>query len=31
VRPQGPNATPVFLTLVAGAPSMLIGRPLTQT
>ncbi|AEY91122.1 hypothetical protein SHJG_5855 [Streptomyces hygroscopicus subsp. jinggangensis 5008] len=28
VRPQGPNAATVFLTRVAGAPTMLIGRPL---
>jgi SAM-dependent methyltransferase len=27
VRPQGPNAATVFLTRVAGAPSMLIGLP----
>ncbi|MFJ8540935.1 methyltransferase domain-containing protein [Streptomyces sp. NPDC093586] len=27
VRPQGPNAATVFLTRVAGAPTMLIGRP----
>jgi hypothetical protein len=27
VRPQGPNAATVFLTRVAGAPSMLIGQP----
>ncbi|MFF0446302.1 SAM-dependent methyltransferase [Streptomyces sp. NPDC004609] len=27
VKPQGPNAATVFLTRVAGAPSMLIGRP----
>ncbi|MFI2413595.1 methyltransferase domain-containing protein [Streptomyces sp. NPDC018947] len=27
VRPQGPNAATVFLTRVAGAPSMLIGHP----
>ncbi|WP_437071251.1 class I SAM-dependent methyltransferase [Streptomyces sp. enrichment culture] len=28
VKPQGPNAATVFLTRVAGAPTMLIGRPL---
>ncbi|MEU2062224.1 class I SAM-dependent methyltransferase [Streptomyces sp. NPDC013455] len=27
VRPQGPNAATVFLTRVAGAPTMLIGAP----
>ncbi|HEY5834746.1 class I SAM-dependent methyltransferase [Streptomyces sp.] len=27
VRPQGPHRATVFLTRVAGAPSMLIGRP----
>ncbi|MFF3875587.1 methyltransferase domain-containing protein [Streptomyces sp. NPDC001978] len=27
VRPQGPNAATVFLTRVAGAPTMLIGPP----
>ncbi len=27
VKPQGPNAATVFLTRVAGAPTMLIGRP----
>ncbi|MFI2208966.1 methyltransferase domain-containing protein [Streptomyces sp. NPDC020141] len=27
VKPQGPNAATVFLTRVAGAPSMLIGHP----
>ena len=27
VRPQGPNAATVFLTRVAGAPTMLLGRP----
>ncbi|WP_153457237.1 THUMP-like domain-containing protein [Streptomyces smaragdinus] len=27
VKPSGPNAATVFLTRVAGAPSMLIGRP----
>ncbi|AYN39858.1 class I SAM-dependent methyltransferase [Streptomyces dangxiongensis] len=27
VRPQGPNAATVFLTRVAGAPTMLIGGP----
>ena len=27
VKPQGPNAATVFLTRVAGAPSMLLGRP----
>ncbi|MFD1658977.1 methyltransferase domain-containing protein [Streptomyces caeni] len=26
-RPQGPNAVTVFLTRVAGAPTMLLGRP----
>jgi SAM-dependent methyltransferase len=30
VRPEGPNAATVFLTRVAGAPSMLIGHPLTD-
>nr|WP_236060334.1 methyltransferase [Actinacidiphila acididurans] len=29
VRPQGPHRATVFLTRVAGAPSMLIGQPLT--
>ncbi|MEU6596957.1 THUMP-like domain-containing protein [Streptomyces flaveolus] len=28
VKPQGPNAATVFLTRVAGEPTMLIGRPL---
>ncbi|NEB20222.1 THUMP-like domain-containing protein [Streptomyces coelicoflavus] len=28
VKPQGPNAATVFLTRVAGAPTMLIGHPL---
>jgi hypothetical protein len=28
VRPQGPNEAVVFLTRVAGAPSMLVGAPL---
>ncbi|MET7637538.1 methyltransferase domain-containing protein [Streptomyces sp. NPDC005438] len=28
VRPSGPNAATVFLTRVAGAPTMLVGRPL---
>ncbi|MCZ2523881.1 THUMP-like domain-containing protein [Streptomyces sp. HB2AG] len=27
VRPQGPNAATVLLTRVAGAPTMLVGRP----
>ncbi|WP_428986157.1 THUMP-like domain-containing protein [Streptomyces pyxinae] len=27
VKPKGPNAATVFLTRVAGAPAMLIGRP----
>ncbi|CAM5698477.1 Methyltransferase domain-containing protein OS=Streptomyces tendae OX=1932 GN=F3L20_03620 PE=4 SV=1 [Streptomyces tendae] len=27
VKPQGPNAATVFLTRVAGAPTMLIGHP----
>lgn len=27
VKPQGPNTATVFLTRVAGAPSMLLGRP----
>nr|WP_095046789.1 class I SAM-dependent methyltransferase [Streptomyces sp. WM6386] len=27
VKPQGPNSTTVFLTRVAGAPTMLIGAP----
>ncbi|MFG2645750.1 SAM-dependent methyltransferase [Streptomyces sp. NPDC048370] len=27
VKPKGPNAATVFLTRVAGAPTMLIGRP----
>ena len=27
VKPQGPNSATVFLTRVAGAPAMLIGRP----
>ncbi|MFG3205937.1 methyltransferase domain-containing protein [Streptomyces sp. NPDC048192] len=27
VKPQGPNAATVFLTRVAGAPAMLVGRP----
>ncbi|MGW5367330.1 THUMP-like domain-containing protein [Streptomyces sp. NPDC004009] len=27
VRPQGPNSATVFLTRVAGAPTMLVGRP----
>ncbi|WP_329135565.1 SAM-dependent methyltransferase [Streptomyces sp. NBC_01476] len=27
VKPRGPNAATVFLTRVAGAPTMLIGRP----
>ncbi|MEW2413545.1 methyltransferase domain-containing protein [Streptomyces sp. NPDC046866] len=29
VKPQGPNAATVFLTRVAGAPSMLIGSPVS--
>ncbi|MFI6355922.1 methyltransferase domain-containing protein [Streptomyces sp. NPDC050743] len=29
VKPQGPNAATVFLTRVAGAPTMLIGAPAT--
>lgn len=29
VKPQGPNAATVLLTRVAGAPSMLIGSPVT--
>jgi hypothetical protein len=28
LRPQGPNSCTVFLTRVAGAPTMLLGRPL---
>ncbi|WP_097230431.1 class I SAM-dependent methyltransferase [Streptomyces zhaozhouensis] len=28
VRPSGPNAATVFLTRVAGAPTMILGRPL---
>lgn len=31
VKPQGPNAATVFLTRVAGAPSMLLGRPAAAT
>ncbi|MFF0220652.1 SAM-dependent methyltransferase [Streptomyces sp. NPDC004629] len=31
VRPQGPNAATVFLTRVAGAPTMLVGAPATAT
>ncbi|MER5941405.1 methyltransferase domain-containing protein [Streptomyces sp. NPDC001928] len=27
VKPQGPNSATVFLTRVAGAPTMLVGRP----
>jgi hypothetical protein len=27
VKPNGPNAATVFLTRVAGAPTMLVGRP----
>ncbi|MFE6287560.1 methyltransferase domain-containing protein [Streptomyces sp. NPDC057877] len=27
VKPQGPNSATVFLTRVAGAPAMLVGRP----
>ncbi|MGW5350588.1 THUMP-like domain-containing protein [Streptomyces sp. NPDC004031] len=30
VRPQGPNSATVFLTRVAGAPTMLLGRPATR-
>nr|WP_155073713.1 class I SAM-dependent methyltransferase [Streptomyces taklimakanensis] len=30
MKPSGPNAATVFLTRVAGAPSMLLGRPLTR-
>jgi hypothetical protein len=30
VKPQGPHAATVFLTRVAGAPAMLIGRPYTS-
>ncbi|MBQ1090119.1 class I SAM-dependent methyltransferase [Streptomyces sp. B93] len=30
VKPQGPGAATVFLTRVAGAPAMLIGRPLDR-
>lgn len=30
VRPKGPNAATVLLTRVAGAPTMLIGRPAAQ-
>ncbi|MFE8942607.1 methyltransferase domain-containing protein [Streptomyces sp. NPDC007856] len=29
VKPQGPNAATVFLTRVAGAPTMLVGAPAT--
>jgi SAM-dependent methyltransferase len=29
LRPSGPNAATVFLTRVAGAPAMLLGRPVT--
>ena len=28
MKPQGPNSATVFLTRVAGAPTMLIGHPL---
>lgn len=31
VKPQGPHAATVFLTRVAGAPSMLIGQPAVRT
>ncbi|MET9219270.1 class I SAM-dependent methyltransferase [Streptomyces sp. NPDC003300] len=31
VKPRGPHAATVFLTRVAGAPSMLLGRPVTGT
>jgi hypothetical protein len=31
VKPQGPHAATVFLTRVAGAPSMLIGQPYTPS
>ncbi|MFF4900262.1 methyltransferase domain-containing protein [Streptomyces sp. NPDC001068] len=31
VRPQGPNAATVFLTRVAGAPTMLVGAPAPAT
>ncbi|MET7286113.1 class I SAM-dependent methyltransferase [Streptomyces sp. NPDC005573] len=31
VKPQGPNAATVFMTRVAGAPTMLIGRPAPVT
>ncbi|MGI5437265.1 class I SAM-dependent methyltransferase [Streptomyces shenzhenensis] len=31
VRPQGPNAATVFLTRVAGAPTMLLGTPAPAT
>ncbi|MFF3845197.1 methyltransferase domain-containing protein [Streptomyces sp. NPDC002328] len=30
VKPQGPNAATVFLTRVAGAPTMLVGRPAAE-
>ncbi|MFE9570134.1 methyltransferase domain-containing protein [Streptomyces sp. NPDC006692] len=30
VKPQGPNSATVFLTRVAGAPTMLIGRPVPR-
>ncbi|MEU0335034.1 class I SAM-dependent methyltransferase [Streptomyces sp. NPDC006193] len=30
VRPQGPNAATVFLTRVAGAPTMLLGAPVKK-
>lgn len=30
VKPSGPNAATVFLTRVAGAPTMLIGRPVPR-
>ncbi|MGW8063682.1 class I SAM-dependent methyltransferase [Streptomyces ziwulingensis] len=31
VKPQGPNAATVFMTRVAGAPTMLIGHPADRT
>jgi hypothetical protein len=31
VKPQGPHAATVFLTRVAGAPSMLIGQPYARS
>ncbi|MFD5801675.1 methyltransferase domain-containing protein [Streptomyces sp. NPDC127020] len=30
VRPQGPNAATVFMTRVAGAPTMLVGQPVRK-